>query len=280
MLYIFTVTLIRLSILAYYLRIFPPQIRTLRYLTIILIFITLGQFVEITTILSIYCHDIYRLWGRNWLEFSGSSCFSSTRYSYGAAIGDTVVDCLIFALPIPYVWRLSKLKTRQRLGLVLIFGLGFLVCVVALLQIPFIRKRASDSQYFGGSINFLVGIQISLAIIAASLPDLRALIARSFPNFSPLHHRSLVTAAANVMRGRGSHPSQLQEGDSNEPDLSSGEMQERRRKAFEGARKIKRPDWLRQSLPASLMGTQVTHTEITRALTRESIGLPGRSNAG
>lgn len=187
-------------------------------------------------------------------------------YSYSAAVGDSALDSLIFALPVPYVWRLSKLKTRQRVGLVVVFGLGFIVCVVALLQIPFIRRRMDYSSYFGGTINLLIAIQISLAIVAASLPDLRALVARSFPKFSPLHHRSLATAA--------------QYGDGARGDVEQGvgrEGAEQPRRGFEAARQMRKPDWLRDTLPASLMETQITQTEMSRAVSREDLGLPGRS---
>jgi hypothetical protein len=245
-----------------------------------LIVVALAQFVEIVTVLAISCRGISKLWTDEWLDFSGSHCFSSSRYSYSAAIGDTVNDSLIFALPIPYVWRLSKLRIRQRLGLVVIFGLGFVVCVVALLQIPFIRHRERMSTYFGGAINILVAIQISLAIVAASLPDLRALIARSFPNFSPLHHRSLVTAGANT--GRSNDEEQRIAtwiGRRSEAGATSGKstQQHDAKRIPETSRKFKRPDWMRDSIPASLMGTTITHTEISRALSREDVvGLPNR----
>ena len=158
---------------------------SLRRCCYILLFLALAHFIEVLTVLIVLCEDISKLWTKNWLDFTGSQCFSSAIYSYSAAIGDSIVDSLIFALPIPYVWQLSKLKIRQRLGLVLIFGLGFIVCIVALLQIPFIKRREGNMRYFGSAVNILVAIQISFAIIAASLPDLRALIARSFSKFSP-----------------------------------------------------------------------------------------------
>jgi hypothetical protein len=168
---------------------------------------------------------------------------------------------MIFALPIPYVWRLSKLRARQRLGLILVFGLGFIVCVVALLQIPFIKRREGNTQYFGSAVNILVAIQISFAIVAASLPDLRALVARNFPNFSPLHHRSLVTAAGRAAdsNGRGRAEEYDAEQGSASPDMS-----ESPRAAFEGKRVFRKPDWLRNSIPASLMSTVITQNEITR----------------
>ncbi|KAF1846497.1 uncharacterized protein K460DRAFT_284513 [Cucurbitaria berberidis CBS 394.84] len=257
--YLFAVTFTRFSVLAYYLRIFPSGLVSLRRCCYVLIFLALAHFVEVLVVLMVYCKDISKLWTKHWRGFQGSQCFSSAVYSYSAAIGDAVVDSMIFALPIPYVWKLSKLRARQRFGLILVFGLGFIVCVVALLQIPFIRRREGNTTYFGSAVNVLVSIQISLAIVVASLPDLRALFARSFPKFSPLRHRSLATAAGNAAGGGG-------RAEAIYPDqgASSGEMMENRRGAINGKRLFRKPDWLRSSIPASLMSTRVTHDEVSR----------------
>jgi hypothetical protein len=252
--YLFAVTFTRFSVLTYYLRIFPPGLVSLRRCCYILIALALLLFIEVFVVLIVYCKDIEQLWTDHWLDFTGSQCFSSAVYSYSAAIGDSVVDSMIFTLPIPYVWRLSKIRVRQRFGLVVIFGLGFIVCVVALLQIPFIKKREGSKTYFGSTVNILVAIQISFAIIAASLPDLRALVAQNFPNFSPLHHRSLVTEAG---RGNGEVFDQ-------ERGLPGEGSTDGQRMAFEGKRVFRKPDWMRNSIPASLMSTTITQNEVTR----------------
>lgn len=254
--YIFASVFTRCSVLAYYLRIFPPGLASLRRLSWALLALTIAQWAEVFTVLIFYCQDIGKLWTRDYLTFSGSRCFSSSTYSYSASIGDCVLDCMIFALPIPYVWSLSKLKARQRIGLIIIFALGFIVCVVALLQIPFIKRRADNASYFGGAINLLIAIQLSLAIIAASLPDIRALVARSFPNFSPLHHRSLNTQANN--HGPRQEFRHAEEG---QPVT---ENSDHARAAFEGRRNFRKPDWMRDTLPQSLMSTTITQTEMRR----------------
>lgn len=240
---------------------------SLRRICWILLALALAQFIEVLTVLIVQCKDISKLWTKDFLSFSGSRCFSSSTYSYSAAIGDSVLDCMIFAVPIPYVWSLSKLRARQRIGLIIIFALGFIVCVVALLQIPFIKRRVNNASYFGGAINLLTAIQISLAIVAASLPDIRALIARSFPKFSPLHHRSLNTVAPrarNEMRDVEQGPE------------GSGSAQPRQ--AFEGGRAFRKPDWMRSTLPASLMSTRITQNELSRAVTRDTVPNVPRRN--
>jgi heme/copper-type cytochrome/quinol oxidase subunit 4 len=100
-------------------------------------------------------------------------------YSYTAAVGDCITDLCIFFLPVPFVLSLSQVRLRQRCTLVAIFALGVVVCGVALVQVPFIRRREKQGTYFGPAINMLVAIQIALAIVAASLPDLRALVKRN-----------------------------------------------------------------------------------------------------
>jgi len=126
------------------------------------------------------------------------------------------------------------------------------VCVVALLQIPFIKKRAEDMAYFGNTINLLVAVQLSLAIIAASLPDIRALVARSFPNFSPLHHRSLNGTRRRAGNGNAQGIQDMEaEGRQDCTEQDSSEQNKR---------VVRKPDWLRSELPQSLMDTRITVT--------------------
>ena len=271
--YLLSILLTRLSILTYYLRIFPPQLPTLRLLSLSLLLLATAHFLTVLTILSTLCSKIHLLWTPSWRTFHAPQCFSSPLYSYAAAIGDTLVDALIFALPLPYVWRLSKLQARQRAGLVVVFGLGFLVCAVAMAQNPFIRRRLDDGMYFGGAINLLVAVQVSVGIVAASLPDLRALGARVGAGLAPLHHRSWNTRVGLGGRcdgegggSRGDVEVLGREGRSGEEGSSTRDKR--------GKTGLRRPDWLRDSLPGSLMGTQIeevgeTRTVLTRVLSVE-----------
>lgn len=116
-------------------------------------------------------------------------------------------------------------------------------------------------QYFGSAVNMLVAIQLSFAIIAASLPDVRALIARKFSSFSPLCHRSVVTAVDRARPGvRHGDVEAGVSGDRTTGDSGDAMGRSKTRRA------LRKPDWLRHSIPASLMSTRVTRTrtELTR----------------
>ncbi|KAF1923846.1 uncharacterized protein M421DRAFT_74272 [Didymella exigua CBS 183.55] len=177
--YLFAVTLIRFSILASYLRIFPPTLVNLQRCCYTLFALTIALFAVVLSVLIVFCSDIHKLWTTSWRTFSGMQCFSSAVYSYTAAVGDCVTDLCIFILPVHFVLSLSQVRLRQRVTLIAVFALGVVVCGVALVQVPFIMRREKQGTYFGPAINILVAIQISLAIVAASLPDLRALIKRT-----------------------------------------------------------------------------------------------------
>ncbi|EFQ85133.1 hypothetical protein PTT_19994 [Pyrenophora teres f. teres 0-1] len=246
--YLFAATLTRLSILTYYLRIFPPSLSFLRPLSYILILLSLLHFIQVLIVLSLFCKDIALLWSPHWRSFHGSSCFSSLVYSYSAAIGDSVVDSLIFALPLPYVWQLSKLGLKKRLGLVLVFGLGFVVCVVALLQIPVLRRREEDRGYFGGKVNVLVAVQICFGIVAASLPDLRGCVAR-------VRFGKSGWGRGGDGGGSGGRAEvrDIERGLSHDGEMSGGK------------KGVRKPDWMRTDIPASLMSTTtITLHEGTR----------------
>ena len=176
--YLCAVTLIRASILLFYLRIFPITLVALRKCCYALFVLAIALFIAVLSVLVASCSDICALWTPEWRSFTGSHCFSSPAYSYTAAVGDCVTDLCIFLLPTPFVLSLSQLRLRQRFTLAVVFALGVMVCGVALVQLPFIKRRQKHAMYFGSVVNVLVAIQVSLAIVAASLPDLRALVMR------------------------------------------------------------------------------------------------------
>lgn len=225
-----------------------------------LIVLSLLHFTQVLVVLCLSCRNIALLWSSNWRSFHGSSCFSSLVYSYSAAIGDSIVDSLIFALPLPYVWQLSKLEIRQRVGLVLVFGLGFVVCVVALIQIPVLRHREENRMYFGSKVNVLVAVQIGFGIVAASLPDLRGVVARG--------------CFGRAAWGRGGDGSG---GRAEARDVERGLARDGNMDG--GKKRFKKPDWMRTTFPPSLMATAmmtVTLNEDTRLSRVDSLGSVSR----
>jgi hypothetical protein len=64
------------------------------------------------------------LYHGNLKGYSNPRCSYAYWFTYSGAIGDAAIDAAIYIMPIPYVWGLRQIKMEQRLGLVVVFGLG------------------------------------------------------------------------------------------------------------------------------------------------------------
>lgn len=116
---------------------------------------------------------------------------------------NVTTDFLIVLLPIPALVAL-QLPRRQKIGVTLIFALGFLyaspqsftafeelltctnsVCVISILRIPSLLKasRSTDPTKDNTGIANWSIIEVNSAIVGACLPTLKPIIGRIFPKF-------------------------------------------------------------------------------------------------
>ena len=179
---------IRSGVLLYYLRLFPTALTKLRWCSWALLALSFAQCFQLSVLLAVFCNDITDLYKNHFATYSNPHCSNAYAFTYSGAIGDAAIDFFIYVLPLPYVWGLRKLKLEQRVGLVFVFGIGIIACVFALLQIPFIimnyRYHPETGQsWFGSQVSTFIAIELCLGLTAASLPDLRGLIARIKPGF-------------------------------------------------------------------------------------------------
>ena len=68
--------------------------------------------------------DIGDLYRGQLEHYSNAKCAFNSAFTYSGAIGDAVIDAIIYLLPIPYIWGLRQIRFEQRVGLVVVFGLG------------------------------------------------------------------------------------------------------------------------------------------------------------
>jgi hypothetical protein len=108
----------KLSILAFYLRIFSYQqlFRLFVYLTIFLILIS-TTIISVLTI--VQCQPIKYFWDR---DVKGS-CLDVNALAYANGAMSIIQDVVIVVLPIPVVWKLN-MSARRKFGVGLMFALG------------------------------------------------------------------------------------------------------------------------------------------------------------
>lgn len=261
---------IRAGVLVYYLRLFPNALVRLRQSSWVLLALSMAQMLQLVIVLAYFCNDLEDLYRGNIIGYSNPRCSNAYAFTYSGAIGDAAIDFMIYILPIPYVWGLRRLRLDQRIGLVFVFGVGIIACVFALLQIPFIIRNyrhdpVTKQSYFGSQVSLFIAIELALGLVAASLPDIRGLIARNVPGFMGAfrHTDDSSSGPSNPRRESGSNP--LGE---NEPhvvvSIGGGVRIGGERVGWTGmGRKIRRPDWLRSNHD-SLFRDSPTSTMMTR----------------
>jgi hypothetical protein len=192
--YALSALFIRSSILTYYLRLFPPQLRRLRFGSWILLVLSLAQGIQLISFLARYCNDLGDLYRGDIAKYHNPRCSDTYVFTYSGTIGDSIIDAMIYTLPLPYVWGLRQLRLDQRISLVFVFGMGIFACIFALVQIPFIFKNyrflPTGQSWFGSEVSLFIGIELAFGLIAANLPDIRGLAARAIPGFlASFRHR-------------------------------------------------------------------------------------------
>ncbi|KAF3124529.1 hypothetical protein TWF703_011282 [Orbilia oligospora] len=160
-------------------------------------------------------------------------------------------DFAIYLLPIPYLWKLN-LPKRQRLNLVVIFGLGFSVCCIALVELG-VSIKLHDEGFFdwtwkGPVLWSCTAFELLFAITAASLPDLKALIARFLPRLISHGSSDDHNFEAGISPRDGAQNLAIVNPAALSPNLLDGNR---------GSKRLSRPYWLRSQLEGSLFNNSI-----------------------
>ncbi|OKL55997.1 hypothetical protein UA08_08795 [Talaromyces atroroseus] len=104
-------------------------------------------------------------------------CSSYKYIQLGHATSDVATDIVVLTIPMPIIWRLH-MTTRQKLGLLIVFMLGYMSTAAATARIVFIAQ-----DLYGEESNVMVWgyIEASIGVIAACLPTLRPLMKARMP---------------------------------------------------------------------------------------------------
>ncbi|TID25383.1 gb [Venturia nashicola] len=106
---------------------------------------------------------------KTWLSYSGANIFIST---------------VLILLPLPGIVKL-QLQRRVKVALVVIFSLGLFDIILTVLRLSSLSNLATttDISWALQPVGIWTNLESTVAVICASLPALRPLIARAFPGF-------------------------------------------------------------------------------------------------
>lgn len=109
---------IKTSALSLYLRLTPS--RTFRRITLVLLAVVTSQATANICACIFQCSPIKFLWDQS---IPGGKCININAFYLANAALNIFTDFLTYTLPMPMLWRL-QLPKRQRIGLIIILGLG------------------------------------------------------------------------------------------------------------------------------------------------------------
>ncbi|KAM5343756.1 hypothetical protein ACJ41O_012293 [Fusarium nematophilum] len=127
-----------------------------------------------TTLLAISCLPISFL-----APSTAGWCLDTLPIWYFSSAMSLATDILIFCIPLPSVLKL-QLPIRQKIMVILIFCLGFFVCIISVYRMCTLRGAvfSNDPPWDNVGAAIWSPIELNCAIICASLPSLRPLVSK------------------------------------------------------------------------------------------------------
>ncbi|KAK8018957.1 hypothetical protein PG991_008147 [Apiospora marii] len=110
------------------------------------------------------------------------TCVDQLAVWYVMAGVNIITDFAIFIIPLPVIKSL-QLPTKQKMLLVVVFGLGLFTCVISCLRIRTLKMASltKDPNWDNTDAALWSFIELCIGVLTSSLPTLRPLIAAALP---------------------------------------------------------------------------------------------------
>jgi hypothetical protein len=125
-------SLFKLSLLAFYVRVFPV-IKVIRIGSYILATVVVAWALSTEFVLAFRCHPVDIAWFGT-PEQQAQQCIPIVTAFMTQAVPTIVFDIFILLLPIRHVWDL-KLNRGQKLGVTVVILMGFLVTIISIMRL-------------------------------------------------------------------------------------------------------------------------------------------------
>ncbi|KAI1316660.1 hypothetical protein F5Y16DRAFT_393092 [Xylariaceae sp. FL0255] len=161
----------KLSVIAFYLRVFVD--RTTRLMTKILgvVIALIGLAIIITSLAQ--CRPFSARWNP---ALSATACINPTRYWQASSTLNVTTDVIVLLLPLPMVWKLQIDKAQKAaLGFVFLLGSFGIVASVIRLTTVFDVNSLVDGTWATATIAMWSFIEGGVVLISSCLPVLRPL---------------------------------------------------------------------------------------------------------
>ena len=156
-LYNTALSLVKLSVLIFYVRIFRT-VETYRVGFWVAGFFIVGWWIGIDLLAILSCIPVQKAWNPT----IPGHCLDTQHNFLGATITNIIIDIVLLVLPMPMLWQLH-IRTSRKVGLVGVFACGYWWVSI---------KEDQPSMLSKGSVVILSCLRLaSVAVLGASLKD-------------------------------------------------------------------------------------------------------------
>ncbi|KEY74468.1 hypothetical protein S7711_04504 [Stachybotrys chartarum IBT 7711] len=176
------------SLMAFYYRVFPSAKFRIAAKVVVAFLVIHGTVY--LGLLAFQCLPLSSIWDKNVI----GKCVNLTATGYSGAACSIVEDIVIMLMPIPELLKL-KLSRRKKAALVFMFSLGSFACVTSMVRLRYLIAFANTLDPPWDNVDLVIWsvIELSCALICASLPTLRPLLRKipeALSSVTPSSHKS------------------------------------------------------------------------------------------
>ncbi|CAH0027323.1 unnamed protein product [Clonostachys rhizophaga] len=171
--YVVSIVFIKLTILAFYWKLFsvaarwPIRILAASVVAWLIAFVYLGAFG---------CLPIRAQWDVT--AMATAKCVPPKSIYLGASLPNVITDLILVLMPIPYVWRLN-IALQQRLILAGLFLLGLFICIVSIIRLTIVMSISTDDHDTTYNLkDFMLWsiVEVNIGLVCSCLPSMRHIL--------------------------------------------------------------------------------------------------------
>ncbi|KAM5382495.1 hypothetical protein ACJZ2D_002499 [Fusarium nematophilum] len=171
--YIWGFVTVKMSFAVLYLRLLPGTVYRRINQGLLVLLLTVG--FEECLVVIFRCSPV----DKAWTPAKEGSCLDLRSFYYASFGVKLATDIILFAQPIPMVWKLQLSRTK-RIGVVIMLSLGLFVCVISIVRVTYISRIKGDITYALTAPMLWSEVEVCALILCACIPSFRPFL-RCFP---------------------------------------------------------------------------------------------------
>ncbi|KAH7129284.1 hypothetical protein EDB81DRAFT_661477 [Dactylonectria macrodidyma] len=206
--------LVQMSLLAFYVRVFPGASVFVRRSSWVLLGIV-GCFGVANTCAMIFqCTPVPFFW-TGWAGETAGTCIDINLFSWIRAAIEIAIDVAIISLPLPSVIKL-QMNWKKKLQVILMFIVGFVITIVSILRLQSLIQfsKTSNPTYDNSPAIYWSVLECDMFIICACMPAIRSVLSRLAPEFFGTNPKMSYPSTDGYYRHQGSKDESRQQQDS------------------------------------------------------------------